>query len=214
MIEINVKLARKHFTLEVNYAFKHAVTGLFGPSGAGKSTLLSIIAGLVQADAGEIAIDGEYLFSSKKNINSPMHQRRIGLVFQESRLFPHYTVLDNLNYGFKLLDKQHQQFSIEKIVALLEIGHLLGQRPHQLSGGEKQRVAIGRALLSSPRLLLLDEPLASLDARLKAQILPFLKKITEEIKIPMIYVSHSIEEIQQLTQHIVVMESGICHART
>lgn len=210
MIEINVKLGRKQFVLDVNYQFTERVTGLFGPSGAGKSTLLNIIAGLIQADSGRLLIDGNCLFDKQEGINVPIHQRQIGLVFQENRLFPHYTVQDNLTYGLKLREKQYQQVSVEKIVTLLEISHLLAQRPHQLSGGEKQRVAIGRALLSSPRLLLLDEPLASLDARLKAQILPFLKKITEEIHTPMIYVSHSIEEIQQITDHIVLMHNGRC----
>lgn len=209
MIDICAKLNRKQFTLDVNHQFTAHVTGLFGPSGAGKSTLLGIFAGLIKPESGRIVINGECLFDSQTSINVPIHQRQIGLVFQENRLFPHYSVQDNLTYGLKLQNKQ-QQFGVAQIVALLEIGNLLAQRPHELSGGEKQRVAIGRALLSSPRILLLDEPLASLDARLKAQILPFLKRITEEIHIPMIYVSHSMEEIQQMTSHIVVMENGVC----
>lgn len=210
MIEIRAKLHRQHFDLDVNLNMKARVTALFGPSGAGKSTLLSIIAGLIKPDTGRLVINNECLFDSQAGINIPIHQRRIGLIFQENRLFPHYSVQDNLTYGFNLLEKEQRQFSVKQIVTLLEIGDLLEQRPHQLSGGEKQRVVIGRALLSSPRLLLLDEPLASLDTKLKAQILPFLKKITEEIQIPMIYVSHSVEEIQQMTAHIVAMENGVC----
>lgn len=208
MIEINAKLHRKNFDLDVNLNVQERVTGLFGPSGAGKSTLLSILAGLIKPDVGRLVIDGECLFDSQSGINIPIHQRRIGLIFQEGRLFPHLTVQHNLNYGFNLLKKQQQQLSVEQIVALLEIGHLLKQRPHQLSGGEKQRVAIGRALLSSPRLLLLDEPLASLDERLKSQILPFLKKVAKEIEIPMIYISHSMDELLELTQNVMMIEAG------
>ena len=208
MIEFSAKLHRKNFDLDVNLELQKRVTGLFGPSGAGKSTLLSIIAGLIKPDIGRLIIDEECLFDSKAGVNIPTHQRRIGLIFQEGRLFPHLTVQHNLAYGFNLLEKQQQRFSLDQIVELLEIAHLLKQRPHQLSGGEKQRVAIGRALLSSPRLLLLDEPLASLDDRLKSQILPFLKRVAEEINIPMIYISHSMEEVQQITKNIVYIDNG------
>ena len=208
MIEFSAKLHRKNFDLDVNLELQKRVTGLFGPSGAGKSTLLSIIAGLIKPDIGRLIIDEECLFDSKAGVNIPIHQRRIGLIFQEGRLFPHLTVQHNLAYGFNLLEKQQQRFGLDQIVELLEIAHLLKQRPHQLSGGEKQRVAIGRALLSSPRLLLLDEPLASLDDRLKSQILPFLKRVAEEINIPMIYISHSMEEVQQITKNIVYIDNG------
>ena len=210
MIEIRAKLHRKNFDLDVSLNLQERVTALFGPSGAGKSTLLNIIAGLIKPDVGRMVIDGECLFDSQTDVNMPIHQRRIGLIFQEGRLFPHLTVQHNLTYGFNLLEKQQQRFSFDQIVALLEIGQLLKQRPHQLSGGEKQRVAIGRALLSSPRLLLLDEPLASLDEKLKGQILPFLKKVAQEINIPMIYISHSIEEIQQITNNIILIDNGKC----
>lgn len=211
MIEICAQLTRKQFVFDVNHQFTAKVTGVFGPSGAGKSTLLAMLAGLIKPSTGRIMIDGNCVFDSKSGINMPIHQRQIGLVFQENRLFPHYSVQDNLTYGITLKSKQPPKFSLAHIISMLEIGHLLAQRPHQLSGGEKQRVAIGRALLSSPRLLLLDEPLASLDGRLKAQILPFLKRVTDDIEIPMIYVSHSMEEIQQITAHIVLMEDGHCH---
>ena len=214
MIEIRAKLHRKNFDLDANLNLQERVTALFGPSGAGKSTLLNIIAGLIKPDVGRLVIDGECLFDNQTDVNMPIHQRRIGLIFQEGRLFPHLTVQHNLTYGFNLLEKQQRRFSFDQIVALLEIGHLLKQRPHQLSGGEKQRVAIGRALLSSPRLLLLDEPLASLDERLKGQILPFLKKVAQEINIPMIYISHSIEEIQQITNNIILIDNGKCKQHT
>ncbi len=208
MIELNLGFKRGNFSLSANLNFAAKVTGLFGPSGSGKSTLLSILAGLVQPDWGRIVIDGTCLFDSKTGIDIPIHQRRIGLVFQESRLFPHFSIEHNLTYGLHLQHKENQQFSLKQIVELLEIGHLLKQSPNQLSGGEKQRVTLGRALLSSPRLLLCDEPLAALDSRLKKQILPFLKRVNEEINIPMVYVSHSINEVLQLTQSIAMIEAG------
>lgn len=208
MIELNVSLKRGNFSLATNLNLEAKVTGLFGPSGSGKSTLLSILAGLVKPDRGRIVVDGECLFDSAAGINIPMHQRRVGLVFQESRLFPHLTIEHNLTYGLHLITKKHQKFSLNQIVELLEIKPLLKQRPHQLSGGEKQRVTLGRALLSSPRLLLCDEPLAALDTRLKNQILPFLKRVNEEINVPMVYVSHSINEVLQLTQNIAMIEAG------
>ena len=182
--------------------------GLFGPSGAGKSTLLNMIAGLTVPDSGYLMVDGDILFDSEKRINVPAHQRRIAVVFQESRLFPHLDVAANLNYGLKLLKPAEQQFGYQQIVELLEIRHLLKQKPHQLSGGEKQRVAMGRALLSSPRLLLMDEPLASLDVRLKQQILPFLRRVKEETRIPMLYVSHAINEVLYLTSDLAIMDRG------
>jgi molybdate transport system ATP-binding protein len=129
-------------------------------------------------------------------------------VFQDGRLFPHLTVEHNLSYALNFTPVQKKQFQLKQIVELLEIGQLLNQRPHQLSGGEKQRVALGRALLSSPRLLMLDEPLASLDERLKSQILPFLKKVADEVEIPMIYISHSMEEILKITDNIIDIQLG------
>jgi molybdate transport system ATP-binding protein len=201
MIEVQARLKRKHFELDASLQLSQRVTAIYGPSGAGKSTLLSIIA------------DGECLFDSEMRINKPIHQRKIGLVFQDGRLFPHLTVEHNLSYALNFTPVENQQFQLKQIVALLEIGHLLKQRPHQLSGGEKQRVALGRALLSSPRLLMLDEPLASLDGRLKSQILPFLKLVANEINIPMIYISHSKEEIMQITNNLIDIQLGKvnCH---
>lgn len=208
MIEVQVSLKRQQFELDVDLISDHRVTAIFGPSGSGKSTLLSIIAGITQPDSGRIVIDGECIFDKQARINKPIHQRKIGLVFQDSRLFPHLTVEDNLSYGLQFLTAQSQHFELKNIVELLELGNLLKQRPHQLSGGEKQRVALGRALLSSPILLLLDEPLASLDEKLKKQILPFLKIVADEINVPMIYISHSKEEIMQITNNIIHIQSG------
>lgn len=208
MIDIQVRLKRTQFELDASLQLNHRVTAIYGPSGSGKSTLLSIIAGITKPDSGRILIDDECLFDSQARINKPIHQRKIGFVFQDGRLFPHLTVEHNLSYALSFTPIQSQQFQFKQIVELLEIGGLLNQRPHQLSGGERQRVALGRALLSSPRLLMLDEPLASLDDRLKSQILPFLKLVADEINIPMIYISHSKEEITQITENIIDIQNG------
>lgn len=208
MIEVQTRLKRKYFELDASLQLTQRVNAIYGPSGSGKSTLLSIIAGITQPDIGRIMIDDECLFDSQARINKPIHQRRIGLVFQDARLFPHLTVEHNLSYALNFTPVQKKQFQLKQIVELLEIGQLLNQRPHQLSGGEKQRVALGRALLSSPRLLMLDEPLASLDERLKSQILPFLKKVADEVEIPMIYISHSMEEILKITNNIIDIQLG------
>ena len=208
MLDIDLNLKRGEFNTKLKCQFTEPVTGLFGASGAGKSTLLGMLAGLIKPDSGRLVIDDQVLFDSAQGINKPIYERRIGLVFQDSHLFPHLNVRHNLNYGFNLLSFADRRFTPNQIIELLEIGHLLNHKPHQLSGGEKQRVAIGRTLLASPRLLLLDEPLASLDTRLKNQILPFLRRIKEEIKIPMLYVSHSIDEILALTSHIAIIEQG------
>lgn len=208
MIEVQAQLKRPNFELDASLRLNDRVTAVFGPSGSGKSTLLGVIAGIIKPDSGRVVVNGECLFDSQKRINKPVHERRIGLVFQDGRLFPHLSVEQNLGYALNFTPKYQQQFNSGHIVQLLEIGPLLQQRPHQLSGGEKQRVALGRALLSSPTLLMLDEPLASLDDRLKNQILPFLKLIADEINIPMIYISHSKKEIMQITGNLIHILNG------
>lgn len=208
-MELHFKSAHDPFKLDVAFKLAESDTlGLYGPSGAGKSTLLNMIAGLRKPDSGYLSFNGERLFDSERNINMPIHRRRIGLVFQDSRLFPHMNVQENLNYGYHLVAAKERRFHFTQIVELLELSPLLLHRPAQLSGGEKQRVALGRALLTSPRLLLMDEPLASLDTRLKQQILPFLRRVKHELNIPMIYVSHAIDEILYLTSHIAMMHQG------
>ena len=208
-MELRFYHQRPNFTLDIDVVIpEYGTIGIYGPSGAGKSTLLAMIAGLTKPSKGFLTLDGECMFDSKRLINLPTYQRRIGMVFQDSRLFPHLNVRDNLHYGFNLLPQKDKRLGLSQIVELLEIGHLMSQKPHQLSGGEKQRVALGRALLTSPCLLLLDEPLASLDMRLKQQILPFLRRVKEEINIPMIYVSHAIDEILYLTTQILLLEQG------
>ena len=208
MLDIDLSLKRGTFNVKLKCNFAEPVTGIFGASGAGKSTLLGMIAGLIKPGSGRLAIDDQVLFDSVRNINTPIYARRIGLVLQDSHLFPHLNVQHNLNYGFNLLPTADRQFTQKQIIDLLEIGQLLHQKPSQLSGGEKQRVALGRTLLASPKLLLLDEPLASLDTRLKNQILPFLLRAKEETKIPMLYVSHAIDEVLYLTSQLAIMENG------
>ena len=208
MIDIDFHRTQGNFSLHAKCMIDSPVVGLFGPSGAGKSTILGIIAGLIKPNAGHLILDGDYLFDTKRGINIPLHQRRIGTVFQDSRLFPHLNVRDNLNYGFNLVSQKNRRLGFSQVVELLDIGQLLTQKPYQLSGGEKQRVTLGRALLTSPRLLLLDEPLASLDVRLKQQILPFLRLVKDEINIPMIYVSHAIDEILYLTSQLMIIDRG------
>jgi molybdate transport system ATP-binding protein len=206
MLNVNIEFVRSNFQLDARFSSDALVTGLFGPSGTGKSTLLHLIAGLCTPKEGIISVADEVLYCSKSRINMPAHQRRIALVFQDAQLFPHLSVKSNLLYGYRLLKSNQQRFQLDTIINLLEVGSLLDKKPYALSGGEKQRVGLGRALLSSPRLLLLDEPLASLDERLKQQILPFLLRTRDELGLPMLYVSHSIKEINYLTDHVVSID--------
>ncbi len=181
---------------------------VFGPSGAGKSALLAAIAGLQRPDQGTIALDGDTLFDRARGIDVATEDRRIGFVFQEARLFPHMSVRANLEYGRKRRRDATAHAGFDDIVALLGIGALLERRPGALSGGEKQRVAIGRALLSNPRLLLLDEPLAALDDPRKAEILPFLERLRDEVGVPMLYVTHAMEEVARIADHLLLLDQG------
>lgn len=184
------------------------VTGIFGPSGCGKSTLLALLAGLLRPQSGFLRFDERALIDVSRNIFVPAWQRHCGLVFQEGLLFPHLSVEGNLLYGFRRQPAKERLFHLPQIVELLQIGPLLARRPAQLSGGERQRVALGRALLSSPRLLLLDEPLSSLDEPLKRQILPYLARIKDEARVPMVYVSHARAELDFLADRVLTMEAG------
>lgn len=207
MLKVKAQLTRQSFSLDVDIQINHRVTAIFGASGAGKSTLLNIIAGITKPDTGYINLNGICMLDTNNHINTAIHLRHIGLVFQDARLFPHLNIEKNLRYAFDS-NRQTSIVSFEETVALLEVSTLLKKKPHALSGGEKQRVALGRALLSNPKLLMLDEPLASLDGRLKDQILPFLKRITQHIHIPMLYISHDMSEIKQMTDHVMYMENG------
>jgi molybdate transport system ATP-binding protein len=201
------------FTLAAAFETAGGATALFGPSGAGKSTIVSLIAGLIAPDRGRIALDDAVLFDSSARVDVPPHKRRIGCVFQEGRLFPHLTVRTNLDYGRYMNGLARNEAEMRHIVDLLDIGHLLDRRPGKLSGGERQRVAIGRALLTRPRLLLLDEPLASLDAARKREILPYLVRLRDDARVPMLYVSHLAEEVKRIATAAVLMDNGRITAR-
>ncbi len=207
-IAVRARHDQGDFTLDAAFETDARVVALFGPSGSGKSTLLHIIAGLVRPNEGRVAVDGRVLTDTAAGLRVPVHKRRIGYVFQDARLFPHLSVARNLAYGRWFAPKSERYGSRDEIVALLGIGHLLDRRPATLSGGEKQRVAIGRALLASPRLLLMDEPLASLDAARKAETLPYIERLRDELRIPIVYVSHSLEEVERLTGEIIRLDGG------
>ncbi|WP_284115015.1 ATP-binding cassette domain-containing protein [Acinetobacter pittii] len=200
MIDCHFELQMGQFHIEPNFQSDASVIGLFGASGSGKTSILHAIAGLNTPRSGLIKIQEQTWFDSDQKINLSTQKRHVGLVFQDAQLFPHKTVKQNLLFGLKRLFQQERHFEADYIIELLKLGHLLERMPIKLSGGEKQRVALGRALLYSPKLLLLDEPLSALDANHKAEIIPFFQKVKEEIKIPMIYVSHDIQEIKQLTE--------------
>lgn len=208
MLELDVQWRRGACALDLHAQMSDRVTGLCGVSGAGKSTLLALVAGLERPDTGRILLDGDVLVDTDARHWQPPEKRHVGVVFQEARLFPHLSVESNLLYGYRRLLPAERHFSPAEIVSLLEIGHLLARRPERLSGGEKQRVALGRALLYSPRLLLLDEPLASLDAARKQQILPFLLRVRDALGVRMLYVSHVPEEVAYLADSVWRLEDG------
>ena len=196
------------FRLDARFETGGGLVALFGRSGAGKTSLVNIIAGLIRPDEGRVRIDDAVLVDTSRGVFVPRHKRRIGYVFQEGRLFPHLTVRQNLLFGHWFAARSAQRESPARIVELLGIDHLLDRRPNFLSGGEKQRVAIGRALLAGPQLLLMDEPLASLDEARKTEILPYIERLRDEIKIPIIYVSHSVAEVTLLATTVVVLAGG------
>jgi len=208
MLRVDVTKQLGEFSLQAAFESEGRVTGLFGASGAGKSSLVNMIAGLLRPDRGTIAIDGETLDDTEKRVHVPPWRRRIGYVFQDSRLFPHLNVLQNLDYGRRMNGLADDAEQRKRVTALLDIGHLLDRRPGRLSGGERQRVALGRALLAKPRLLLLDEPLGALDEGRRAEILPYLVRLRDEARIPMVYVSHDAAEMRQLATQIVLLQRG------
>lgn len=209
MLDINVKKIRGTFKIQA--AFRHdgaSVTALFGRSGAGKTSVINMMAGLLRPDKGYIKINNRCVFDSRKGINVPPEKRRFGYIFQDGRLFPHLSVKANLVYGMNLLTRSKRYVKFDQVVEILGIGRLLKRHPLSLSGGEKQRVAIGRALLTSPELLLMDEPLSSLDAARKHEFLPFISRLPKEFSIPIMYVSHSVTEIMNLADNVVILEEG------
>ncbi len=207
MFDVSVQTTLGEFNLDAAFKSESMVTALSGPSGSGKSSIVAAIAGLHRPARGRIVVAGKTLFDSERRIDLPANKRGVRIVFQESRLFPHFTVAQNLMFGRWLAGKPRDgQF--DEVVSLLGIEPLLTRRPRKLSGGERQRVAIGRALLADPQALLLDEPLASLDAGRKNEIIPYLTKLVTNAKLPVLYVSHSHDEIERLAQTIVKIDSG------
>src|SRR5215472_3124481 len=209
MLQVAVTKSRPGFTLEAEFkAPTPGVVALFGRSGSGKSTLVHVISGLLAPDAGEVRLDQEVLTDTRAGIAVPAEERGIGYVFQEPRLFPHLTVAGNLRYGEKRARARAPVIGFDEVVALLGLEPLLKRSPWQLSGGERQRASLGRALLSQPRLLLLDEPLASLDVARREEVLPHLEALRDRLSIPMVYVSHEFEEVLRLATHLVLLEGG------
>lgn len=200
MISVSIKKQLGEVQLDVQFDAPKGVTAIFGRSGSGKTSLVNAVAGLLQPDHGRIEVGGSVLFDSAADINLPIQKRRIGYVFQDARLFPHMTVMRNLSYG--------GTHDAGRVIQVLGLENLLDRMPGGLSGGERQRVALGRALMCDPRLLLMDEPLAALDAPRKAEILPYIERLRDDVKIPILYVSHDVSEVARLATTIVVIEAG------
>jgi molybdate transport system ATP-binding protein len=209
VLKIAATVRRGSFALDVQIdVATPGIIALFGRSGCGKTTLISVVAGLLRAEHAVVNIDGIVLEDTARRIRTAPEQRRIGYVFQDSRLFPHMSVLANLQYGERRAPSSERRIGLEKVIELLDLQVLLRRRPRDLSGGERQRVALGRALLSQPRLLLLDEPLASLDVARREEVLPYLESLRDEFSMPMIYVSHQFDEVMRLASHIVLLDKG------
>jgi molybdate transport system ATP-binding protein len=207
-LDVDIDHARDSFHLAARFVSQPGVTALFGRSGSGKTTLVDIVGGLIKPDRGRVVVDGETLVDTERGVFVPKHRRRIGYVFQDSRLFPHLSVRQNLLYGRWFAGSGGASGDFGSVVELLGIGHLLERRPDSLSGGEKQRVAIGRALLARPRLLLMDEPLASLDEQRRAEILPYIERLRDGAGVPILYVSHSVAEVARLATTVVILSEG------
>jgi molybdate transport system ATP-binding protein len=203
-----VRLPLATFTLELDAAFDRPITGIFGPSGAGKTSLLDLIAGLRRPIAGKIQLGEKVLFDRDTALVLPPRLRRIGYVPQDLALFPHLNVRANLLYGYQRSDTENELFGLRHVADVMEIAPLLDRNTQNLSGGEQQRVAFARAVLSSPRLILLDEPMSSLDTRLKTRLIPFLQRIRDEFRIPLIYVTHDASELTALCDEVLLLEEG------
>jgi molybdate transport system ATP-binding protein len=210
---VTIEIALHHrlgpFLLDAEFqAQGRGVTALFGASGAGKTTVVNAIAGLLRPDQGRIRLDGEVVLDTSAGVFVPARLRRTGYVFQDARLFPHLSVENNLRFGWRRASTRMGQAGFDEIVDLLGLAALLARRPNRLSGGEKSRVALGRALLASPRLLLLDEPLAALDSARKAEIFPYLERLRDQARLPMFYVTHSTDELSRLADDVIVLRDG------
>lgn len=207
-LDISVTHRFSSFEIDASFQAPNGITALFGRSGAGKTTVVNAVAGLLRPQRGRICVNGHSLLDTEAGINIPVHSRRVGYVFQDARLFPHLTVRQNLKFGARFNPISGASSRFDKVVDLLGIDHHLERRPGTLSGGEKQRVAIGRALLSNPRILLMDEPLAALDEARKAEILPYLERLRDELDIPILYVSHAVPEVARLATTLVALSDG------
>lgn len=208
VLEFSATRTRGAFTLDAAFTAQHGITALFGPSGCGKSTILQLIAGTLRPDNGRIVCADRVLYDTKKRIDVPSHRRRVGLVFQDAQLFPHLTVRQNLAFARWFAPIGGSHLALEAIAEALAIDHVLSRRTPQLSGGERQRVALARAVLSGPQLLLLDEPLASLDDARRAEILPLIERLRDEFHIPMLYVTHARGEVERLAERVVTLAEG------
>ncbi len=206
--DVDIALAQGRFQLDAKFSVPNGLTVLFGKSGSGKTTLINAVAGLLMPDRGRVRVGQRVLFDSEQKIALPAHKRRLGYIFQDARLFPHLSVHMNLVYGQRFLPRSLGKTDPEQIISLLGLEALLQRRPEQLSGGEKQRVAIGRALLAAPELLLADEPLTALDETRKLEILPYFERIRDELKLPVLYVSHAVSEVARLASTVVVLDQG------
>ena len=209
MLEVNIKKQIDEFNLQVTFELSGTRCGIFGSAGSGKSTLMHILAGLQEPDSGTILLDGVSLFDKKNTVNIPPQQRRIGVVFQHAHLFPHLSVQRNLLYGWRRTSVTDRGIPPESIIKALRLSPLLKRSVNTLSGGESQRVALGRTVLASPRLLLMDEPLTGLDDDLKLQIIPYLQEVLNTFQIPMLFISHSLQEIELMTDEVLLFSNGV-----
>lgn len=205
MIDLDISMKRKDFLLTTNIKTDLKTIGLSGNSGVGKTTLLNIIAGIIEPDQGKIVVNNKIIFDSTNKINVPIYKRKIAYVFQNAALLPHLNILKNLEYGYKLINEDQRKFSLKEIVEHFKINDLLEKYPHQISGGERQKVAIARVILTSPELILFDEPVNSLDDQIKEQIINYIKESTKLFNIPIIYVSHDKNEIRDLCDIFIVL---------
>jgi molybdate transport system ATP-binding protein len=207
-LQVEVEKQFADFHCAVNFVTDGERCGIFGPSGSGKSTLMYMLAGLLTPDRGRIQLNGTTLFDSAARINLAPEKRRVGIVFQHAHLFPHMNVRKNLFYGRNRLDSVDKTIEPEQLIEMLQLGHLLDRGISRLSGGERQRVALGRTILANPRLILLDEPLSGLDGALKYQIIPYLQRVFAGYGIPLLFISHSLQEMRMMTDQVIVMNGG------
>ncbi len=206
-LELSVSQPRSQFTLEIDCSITSAATGVFGRSGAGKSSLFHLIAGLESPTRGKIVLNGRILFDSEAGINVPIHRRRVGIVFQEKYLFPHLSVRENLLFAQRY-NRNSPTVDAGLVIEMLELGGILDSYPEMISGGEQQRAALGRSLLASPELLLLDEPFHAVHSQLRYQILPCLRRLREEMDIPFLVISHDPRDLVSLVDEVIVFEAG------